>query len=149
MFCISLEVISSIKTWELMHWRRASLLTSTPYDHLGSLVSFANENMNWFNASQALCDFWLRSLTNDEYCHLSISIIFLCVSVVGMAGEPLLVDSERDIFEYIHYKYREPKDRSEWRRQRLSVTSASLQTRPKACLQICVLLCPSLIYHSV
>lgn len=35
-------------------------------------------------------------------------------SVVGVAGEPLLVDSERDIFEYIQYKYREPKDRSEW-----------------------------------
>uniref|UniRef100_A0A3B4VQI2 DNA polymerase n=1 Tax=Seriola dumerili TaxID=41447 RepID=A0A3B4VQI2_SERDU len=35
------------------------------------------------------------------------------LGVTGMAGEPLLVDSERDIFEYIHYKYREPKDRSE------------------------------------
>uniref|UniRef100_A0A8C9YG01 DNA polymerase n=1 Tax=Sander lucioperca TaxID=283035 RepID=A0A8C9YG01_SANLU len=35
------------------------------------------------------------------------------VGVTGVAGEPLLVDSERDIFEYIHYKYREPKDRSE------------------------------------
>ena len=33
---------------------------------------------------------------------------------VGMAGEPLLVDSERDIFEYIQYKYREPKERSQW-----------------------------------
>lgn len=38
---------------------------------------------------------------------------FLCGSVVGVAGEPLLVDSERDVFEYIQYKYREPKDRSE------------------------------------
>lgn len=35
------------------------------------------------------------------------------VGVTGVAGEPLLVDSERDIFEYIHYKYREPKERSE------------------------------------
>lgn len=35
------------------------------------------------------------------------------LGVTGMAGEPLLVDSERDIFEYIQYKYREPKDRSE------------------------------------
>ncbi|KAG8011822.1 DNA polymerase beta [Nibea albiflora] len=35
------------------------------------------------------------------------------LGVTGVAGEPLLVDSERDIFEYIHYKYREPKDRSE------------------------------------
>uniref|UniRef100_A0A3Q4HU33 DNA polymerase n=1 Tax=Neolamprologus brichardi TaxID=32507 RepID=A0A3Q4HU33_NEOBR len=32
---------------------------------------------------------------------------------VTMAGEPLLVDSEKDIFDYIQYKYREPKDRSE------------------------------------
>uniref|UniRef100_A0A671YJV2 DNA polymerase n=1 Tax=Sparus aurata TaxID=8175 RepID=A0A671YJV2_SPAAU len=35
------------------------------------------------------------------------------LGVTGVAGEPLLVDSERDIFEYIHYKYREPKERSE------------------------------------
>uniref|UniRef100_A0A3B5L4F9 DNA polymerase n=1 Tax=Xiphophorus couchianus TaxID=32473 RepID=A0A3B5L4F9_9TELE len=35
------------------------------------------------------------------------------LGVTGMAGEPLLVDSERDIFEYIQYRYREPKDRSE------------------------------------
>ncbi|XP_055080095.1 LOW QUALITY PROTEIN: DNA polymerase beta [Periophthalmus magnuspinnatus] len=35
------------------------------------------------------------------------------LGVTGVAGEPLMVDSERDIFEYIHYKYREPKDRSE------------------------------------
>ncbi|PWA19653.1 hypothetical protein CCH79_00007018, partial [Gambusia affinis] len=34
------------------------------------------------------------------------------LGVTGMAGEPLLVDSERDIFEYIQYRYREPKDRS-------------------------------------
>lgn len=32
---------------------------------------------------------------------------------VGMAGEPLMVNSERDIFEYINYRYKEPKDRSE------------------------------------
>uniref|UniRef100_A0A673CA22 DNA polymerase n=1 Tax=Sphaeramia orbicularis TaxID=375764 RepID=A0A673CA22_9TELE len=35
------------------------------------------------------------------------------LGVTGVAGEPLLVDSERDIFEYIQYRYREPKDRSE------------------------------------
>ncbi|XP_061585500.1 DNA polymerase beta [Cololabis saira] len=35
------------------------------------------------------------------------------LGVTGMAGEPLFVDSERDIFEYIQYKYREPKDRSQ------------------------------------
>ncbi|KAK5870939.1 hypothetical protein PBY51_003845 [Eleginops maclovinus] len=35
------------------------------------------------------------------------------LGVTGVAGEPLLVDSERDIFEYIHYKYREPKERSQ------------------------------------
>lgn len=39
--------------------------------------------------------------------------IFFIGSVVGVAGEPLLVDSEKDIFDYIQYKYREPKDRSE------------------------------------
>ncbi|KAI4898755.1 hypothetical protein NFI96_014139 [Prochilodus magdalenae] len=35
------------------------------------------------------------------------------LGVTGMAGEPLLVDSEKDIFDYIHMRYREPKDRSE------------------------------------
>uniref|UniRef100_A0AAY4E272 DNA polymerase n=1 Tax=Denticeps clupeoides TaxID=299321 RepID=A0AAY4E272_9TELE len=35
------------------------------------------------------------------------------IGVTGMPGEPLLVDSEKDIFEYIQWKYREPKDRSE------------------------------------
>lgn len=35
------------------------------------------------------------------------------VGVTGVAGEPLLVDSERDIFEYLQYRYREPKERSE------------------------------------
>uniref|UniRef100_A0A3Q2DAH2 DNA polymerase n=1 Tax=Cyprinodon variegatus TaxID=28743 RepID=A0A3Q2DAH2_CYPVA len=35
------------------------------------------------------------------------------LGVTGIAGEPLLVDSERDIFDYIQYRYREPKDRSE------------------------------------
>ncbi|KAM4678051.1 DNA polymerase beta [Discoglossus pictus] len=35
------------------------------------------------------------------------------LGVTGLAGEPLPVDSEKDIFDYIQYKYREPKDRSE------------------------------------
>ncbi|XP_056426946.1 DNA polymerase beta [Hyla sarda] len=35
------------------------------------------------------------------------------LGVTGMAGEPLPIDSEKDIFDYIHYRYREPKDRSE------------------------------------
>ncbi|XP_042328476.1 DNA polymerase beta isoform X3 [Sceloporus undulatus] len=35
------------------------------------------------------------------------------LGVTGVAGEPLPVDSEKDIFEYIQWKYREPKDRSE------------------------------------
>nr|XP_040147729.1 DNA polymerase beta [Ictidomys tridecemlineatus] len=35
------------------------------------------------------------------------------LGVTGVAGEPLPVDSERDIFDYIQWKYREPKDRSE------------------------------------
>ncbi|KAG9335714.1 hypothetical protein JZ751_004228 [Albula glossodonta] len=35
------------------------------------------------------------------------------LGVTGVPGEPLLVDSERDIFDYIQWKYREPKDRSE------------------------------------
>ncbi|KAJ8386047.1 hypothetical protein AAFF_G00177360 [Aldrovandia affinis] len=35
------------------------------------------------------------------------------VGVTGVPGEPLLVDSEKDIFDYILWKYREPKDRSE------------------------------------
>ena len=33
--------------------------------------------------------------------------------LAGVAGEPLPVDSEKDIFDYIQWKYREPKDRSE------------------------------------
>ncbi|XP_012931520.1 DNA polymerase beta isoform X2 [Heterocephalus glaber] len=33
--------------------------------------------------------------------------------ISGVAGEPLPVDSEKDIFDYIQWKYREPKDRSE------------------------------------
>ncbi|XP_058493182.1 DNA polymerase beta [Solea solea] len=35
------------------------------------------------------------------------------LGVTGVAGEPLMVDSEKDIFDYIHYKYKEPKDRSQ------------------------------------
>ncbi|KAH0623010.1 hypothetical protein JD844_030895 [Phrynosoma platyrhinos] len=35
------------------------------------------------------------------------------LGVTGVAGEPLSVDSEKDIFDYIQWKYREPKDRSE------------------------------------
>ncbi|XP_006625654.1 DNA polymerase beta [Lepisosteus oculatus] len=35
------------------------------------------------------------------------------VGVTGIAGEALPVESEKDIFDYIQWKYREPKDRSE------------------------------------
>nr|XP_035977871.1 LOW QUALITY PROTEIN: DNA polymerase beta-like [Halichoerus grypus] len=35
------------------------------------------------------------------------------LGVTGVAGEPLPVDSEKDIFDYIQWKYREPKDQSE------------------------------------
>uniref|UniRef100_A0A6I8Q3Q0 DNA polymerase n=1 Tax=Xenopus tropicalis TaxID=8364 RepID=A0A6I8Q3Q0_XENTR len=35
------------------------------------------------------------------------------LGVTGIAGEPLPIDSEKDIFDYIQWKYREPKDRSE------------------------------------
>ncbi|XP_012511416.1 PREDICTED: DNA polymerase beta [Propithecus coquereli] len=35
------------------------------------------------------------------------------LGVTGVAGEALPVDSEKDVFEYIQWKYREPKDRSE------------------------------------
>lgn len=40
--------------------------------------------------------------------------LLILLSLVGVAGEPLPVDSEKDIFDYIQWKYREPKDRSEW-----------------------------------
>jgi DNA polymerase beta len=43
---------------------------------------------------------------------LKISFFFFFL-LVGVAGEPLPVDSEKDIFDYIQWKYREPKDRSE------------------------------------
>ncbi|XP_005998646.1 DNA polymerase beta [Latimeria chalumnae] len=35
------------------------------------------------------------------------------VGVTGVPGEPLPVESESDIFDYIEWKYREPKDRTE------------------------------------
>uniref|UniRef100_A0A670IY67 DNA polymerase n=1 Tax=Podarcis muralis TaxID=64176 RepID=A0A670IY67_PODMU len=35
------------------------------------------------------------------------------LGITGVAGEPLLVNSEKDIFDYIQWKYREPKERSE------------------------------------
>uniref|UniRef100_A0A8C5R0L3 DNA polymerase n=1 Tax=Leptobrachium leishanense TaxID=445787 RepID=A0A8C5R0L3_9ANUR len=35
------------------------------------------------------------------------------LGVTGIAGEALPIDSEKDIFDYIQYKYREPKERSE------------------------------------
>ncbi|PIN95035.1 hypothetical protein AB205_0028610 [Aquarana catesbeiana] len=35
------------------------------------------------------------------------------LGITGVAGEPLPIDSEKDIFDYIQYKYREPKERSE------------------------------------
>ncbi|XP_072255015.1 DNA polymerase beta [Pyxicephalus adspersus] len=35
------------------------------------------------------------------------------LGITGIAGEPLPIDSEKDIFDYIQYKYREPKERSE------------------------------------
>uniref|UniRef100_A0A8C6JE17 DNA polymerase n=1 Tax=Melopsittacus undulatus TaxID=13146 RepID=A0A8C6JE17_MELUD len=35
------------------------------------------------------------------------------LGVTGVAGEALPVESEEDIFDYIQWKYREPKDRSE------------------------------------
>ncbi|XP_069473757.1 DNA polymerase beta [Ambystoma mexicanum] len=35
------------------------------------------------------------------------------LGVTGIAGEPLPVDSEEDVFDYIQWRYREPKDRSE------------------------------------
>lgn len=54
------------------------------------------------------------SSVNDDFCFQILTTdVFVCDCVVGVAGEPLVVDSERDIFEYIHYKYKEPKDRSE------------------------------------
>ncbi|XP_059818936.1 DNA polymerase beta isoform X1 [Hypanus sabinus] len=35
------------------------------------------------------------------------------LGTTGVPGEPLPVESERDIFEYIEWKYREPRERSE------------------------------------
>lgn len=35
------------------------------------------------------------------------------LGVTGVAGEALPVECEKDIFDYIQWKYREPKDRSE------------------------------------
>lgn len=122
-----------------MLWRRASLLMSTPFDHLGSLVSVSEMwHVNLMNCVPAWCDFCHHSVTNDSWFQLLILAIFVCRSVVGVAGEPLLVDSERDIFEYIHYKYREPKERSEWNKGQLAVVFEDfLQTRSDTCEQMC------------
>ncbi|KAM3830851.1 DNA polymerase beta isoform 1-T1 [Vipera latastei] len=35
------------------------------------------------------------------------------LGITGVAGEPLPVDSEKDIFDYLQWQYREPKERSE------------------------------------
>lgn len=133
-----------------MLWRRASLSMSTPFGQLGSLVSLSQMwHMTLLNSVPALCVFWHQSVTSDSCFKLIISAIFLCGSVVGVAGEPLLVDSERDIFEYIHYKYREPKDRSEWSKEQRTVTcvfdaTAFLQTR-----SMCTNLCVSILFSNV
>lgn len=37
----------------------------------------------------------------------------ICNMLAGVAGEALPVECEKDIFDYIQWKYREPKDRSE------------------------------------
>jgi len=42
--------------------------------------------------------------------HLSNNI---CNLLAGVAGEALPVECEKDIFDYIQWEYREPKDRSE------------------------------------
>ncbi|KAJ8287312.1 hypothetical protein GJAV_G00050110 [Gymnothorax javanicus] len=47
-----------------------------------------------------------KSFTLNEYTIRPLG-------VTGIAGEPLAVDSEKDVFDYIMWKYREPKDRSE------------------------------------
>lgn len=87
----------------------------------------------------------LSSVSNSDSCfQLLISTICLCGSVVGVAGEPLLVDSERDIFEYIHYKYREPKDRSEWSKGQLIVASVFEPTNKLTLVYKCV--CVTLFY---
>lgn len=81
-----------------------------------------------------------QAQTDDLCCHLFASAGVVCVSGVGMAGEPMLVDSERDIFEYIEYRYREPKDRSEWSKVLLMFT--------RECVQISMLVCHSCRRHS-
>nr|CAD29099.1 chimeric DNA-directed DNA polymerase xf5-5e [synthetic construct] len=48
----------------------------------------------------------LKGFTINEYTIRPLG-------VTGVAGEPLPVDSEQDIFDYIQWRYREPKDRSE------------------------------------
>lgn len=66
-------------------------------------LGVTGESLNSMNWLSALC----------ELCRQNLYFGFGSVSVVGMAGEPLVVNSERDIFEYINYRYKEPKDRSE------------------------------------
>lgn len=66
-------------------------------------LGVTGESLNSMNWLSALCELYRQNLYFG----------FGSVSVVGMAGEPLVVNSERDIFEYINYRYKEPKDRSE------------------------------------
>lgn len=54
---------------------------------------------------QCIWHFWLV-----QTFHLSKSLYNL---LAGVAGEALPVECEKDIFDYIQWKYREPKDRSE------------------------------------
>ena len=134
--CISLEVISSIKIWELMPWRKVSLLTSTPSDHLGSLVSLSqiwHEPCDLCSSNVPL----LSSVSNFTCVQLLISAILLCGSISGVAGEPLMVDSERDIFEYIQYKYREPKERSQWSCSYICIKGYKIRsTRQQMCVRL-------------
>lgn len=54
---------------------------------------------------QYTCHFW-----TVQTFHLSSSLYNM---LAGVAGEALPVECEKDIFDYIQWKYREPKDRSE------------------------------------
>lgn len=78
--------------------------------------------------SWPLCN-WAPELAHEEG---------LLSLLAGVAGEPLPVDSEKDIFDYIQWKYREPKDRSEWGPSSPAQPNQSLNLFLKLCyVRVC------------
>jgi len=100
----------------------------TPHDqYFCSVLYFTgsdefNREMRAHALSQGftLSEYSLRPLgsTGNEcsfffsLCHKVIMILKLCVDCTGKPGEPVEIRSEEDIFLYINYDYKPPKQRN-------------------------------------